>query len=183
MIKYIFYCFILFSIHACVNQESDINKLLPTEKETAEFAYNGYLLYSDSAVAKVKLDYVVLKKFKKDGQDFTEFPEGIYVEFYDNFKKPTSWLSSKYALRNDNAGSMIARDSVVLYNADQDKLETSELTWDEKEELIKTEKFVRISQPMKGDTSYGYGFKAKQDFSEFEIGKFSGKGSISGFKN
>ena len=59
MIKYIFYCFILFSIHACVNQESDINKLLPTEKETAEFAYNGYLLYSDSAVAKVKLDYVV----------------------------------------------------------------------------------------------------------------------------
>jgi len=169
-------------LSSCVNKEADINDLFPEQQDDSEYAYNGYLLYSDSAEIKVRLEYDVLRKFRKDGQPMSEFPEGIYVEFYDQYQNPTSWLVANYALRNDRVGNMVARDSVVLYNSDQDKLETSELEWNEKESLIETEKFVRISQPMKGDTSYGYGFRAKQDFSEFEIGKFSGKGTIPGFK-
>ena len=180
MIKYILLSFLLVLTFSCKNSEKEINDLFIEPQDNSEYAYDGYLLYSDSAKIKVKLDYEVLRKFQKDGQDMTEFPEGIFVEFYDNNQVPTSWLVSKYAIRNDREGSMVARDSVVLYNIDDDKLETSELLWDEKEAIIKTEKFVRITQPMKGDTSYGYGFRAKQDFSEFEIGKFSGKGSISG---
>ena len=108
----------------------------------------------------------------------TEFPEGMEVEFFDNNQQPSSWLISKYALRNDRKANMVARDSVVLYNSDGDKLETSELWWDENGEEIYTEKFVRITQPGKQDTSYGYGFRAQQDFTEFEIGKFSGLGTL-----
>lgn len=166
---------------SCNNSKEEIDKLFVEPKEASEFAYDGYLLYSDSAKIKVKLDYEVLRKFEKEGQPMSEFPKGIYVEFYDENQRPTSWLVSNYAIRNEREGSMIARDSVVLYNAEEDKLETSELIWDEDESIIRTDKFVRITQPMKGDTSYGYGFKAKQDFSEFEIGKFSGKGTIEGF--
>lgn len=170
----------IFSIVSCYNSKEEVDKLFVESKIASEFAYDGYLLYSDSAKIKVKLDYDVLRKFEKDGQPMSEFPEGIYVEFYDNNQSPTSWLVSKYAIRNEREGTMVARDSVVLFNVDKDKLETSELIWDEDESIIKTDKFVRITQPMKGDTSYGYGFRAKQDFSEFEIGKFSGKGTIEG---
>lgn len=174
---------LLFSISivllSCVTKEKDIAELFPEQEISAEYAYDGYLLYSDSAKIRVKVNYEVLKKFKVENDNMTEFPEGIDVEFYDNNQIPSSWLVSKYAIRNDREGTMTARDSVVLYNADGDKLETSELRWIEKDELIYTDKFVRITQPAKQDTSYGYGFRAKQDFSEFEIGKFSGKGSIS----
>ncbi len=170
-----FTCILLIS---CVTKEKEIAELFPEEEVNAEYAFDGYLLYSDSAKIRVKLNYDVLKKFKEENDNMTEFPEGIDVEFYDNNEVPSSWLISKYAIRNDRKGSMIARDSVVLYNADGDKLETSELLWSEKDELIYTDKFVRITQPAEKDTSYGYGFRAKQDFSEFEIGKFSGLGTI-----
>jgi hypothetical protein len=30
---------------------------------------------------------------------------------------------------------------------------------------------VRITDPVKGDTTYGFGFKANQDFTHFEIKK------------
>jgi LPS export ABC transporter protein LptC len=163
---------------SCVTKEKEIAELFPEEEVNAEYAFDGYLLYSDSAKIRVKLNYDVLKKFKEENDNMTEFPEGIDVEFYDNNEVPSSWLISKYAIRNDRKGSMIARDSVVLYNADGDKLETSELLWSEKDELIYTDKFVRITQPAEKDTSYGYGFRANQDFSEFEIGKFSGLGTI-----
>lgn len=173
---------IIILLSSCSNSEKDISGVLSaTTIDNAEYAYDGYLLYSDSAKIKVRLDFEVLKKFKKNNLAMTEFPKGMQMEFYDQSQKPSSWLVAKYAIRNDKEANMTARDSVVLYNVEGDKLETSELIWDEKKELIWTDKFVRITQPAKGDTSYGYGFKAKQDFSEFEIEKFSGKGSVKGF--
>ena len=163
---------------SCVTKDKEIAELFPEEQLNAEYAYNGYLLYSDSAKVRVQLNYPGLPRYNEEDEDLTEFPQGMNVEFFDNNQRPSSWLVSKYALRNDRKGNMVARDSVVLYNADGDKLETSELWWDEKEEEIYTEKFVRITQPAKKDTSYGYGFRAQQDFTEFEIGKFSGLGTL-----
>lgn len=168
----------MFLFFSCVTQEKKIAQLFPEDELNAEYAYDGHILYSDSAKVRVKLNYKVLRKYKEDNDDMTEFQKGMEVEFFDQYQRPSSWLISKYAIRNDRKGSMVARDSVVLYNADGDKLETSELIWDEEQEIIYTDKFVRITQPAKQDTSYGYGFRAKQDFSEFEIGKFSGLGTL-----
>ncbi|MBK8051862.1 MAG: LPS export ABC transporter periplasmic protein LptC [Saprospiraceae bacterium] len=50
-------------------------------------------------------------------------------------------------------------------------METSELIFDEIERIVYTEKLVRITNPIKGDTTYGFGFKANQDFTRFEIKK------------
>lgn len=177
----LFYILLVATLCSCTTKEAEIKKLFPELEENAEYAYDGYLLYSDSAKVQVKLNYETLKKFREDNESMTEFPDGIFAEFFGPNSKPNSWLTSKYAIRYDKKANIICRDSVVLYNIDGDKLETSELIWDEELSLIRTDKFVRITQPMKGDTSYGYGFRAKQDFSEFEIGKFSGKGSVKGF--
>lgn len=175
---------IILSSFSCVNKESDINKLIPeyTSVYDQELAYNGSLLYSDSARLTVKLDYRELRKFVEDNKSYTEFPKGIFATFYNEDEKEVSWLSAKYAIRDEQDETMTVQDSVVLYNVDQDKLVTSELIWEEKTQLITTNKYVRITQPMRGDTSYGYGLEAKQDFSEFQIGKFSGKGTIEGLK-
>lgn len=167
----------------CVNKKSDVDALqLPTStlNKELEKAFDGSLIYSDSARIKVKLDYKELVKKEENNVFKTEFPKGIFVTFYDNYQKPNAWLTSKYAIQDDQKGTLIVRDSVVLFNRNKDKLETSELIWNEKNERIQTNKFVRIAQPMRGDTSYGYGLNAKQDFSEFTIEKFSGKGSIDG---
>ena len=175
---------IIISLFSCINRESDINKLIPeyTSVYDEELAFNGSLLYSDSARLTVKVDYKELRKFVEDNRSYTEFPKGIFATFYNDDEKEISWLSANYAIRDEQNEIMTVQDSVVLYNIDQDKLVTSELIWEEKTQLITTNKYVRITQPMRGDTSYGYGLEAKQDFSEFQIGKFSGKGTIEGLK-
>jgi len=67
---------------------------------------------------------------------------------------------------------------VNLYNEKNEKLETWELIWDEKGDRVYTDRFVMITQPERGDTSYGYGFVANNDFTRFEIQKNSGKMNI-----
>jgi len=67
---------------------------------------------------------------------------------------------------------------VVVYNSRNDKLRTLELIWDENEKTISTEKAVKIMQPSIGDTLFGYGVIANEDFTRFEI-----KRNVSAIKN
>lgn len=140
-----------------------------------EKAQNVEITYSDSAQVKLKIKGATLVR-NNDKKNLTEeFTNGIEVEFYGANKSITSWLEAKYALRKEREKIIIVKDSVVLYNRKNEKLETSELIWDEQTERIKTNKFVRITQPEKGDTSYGYGFESDQEFLKFEIKNFSAK--------
>ena len=43
------------------------------------------------------------------------------------------------------------------------------MIWDESNELLYTEKFVKIIQPENQDTTTGFGFETNQDFTRFEI--------------
>jgi hypothetical protein len=48
--------------------------------------------------------------------------------------------------------------------------------------IVYTDKLVRISQAEKGDTTYGFGFKANESFSIFEIKKkVQGKLNVADF--
>ena len=110
-----------------------------------------------------------MKRYTANGASYDEFPEGLKVEFLSPSKKVTSWLVADYALRKDKEKKIYVEKNVILYNKTNDKLETDELVWDEEAEEVYTSRPVKISQPSKGDTSFGYGFKADQEFSRFEI--------------
>ena len=71
---------------------------------------------------------------------------------------------------------ILTEGNVEMYNRKNEKLLTSELIWDEGEEILYTEKFVKIIQPESQDTTTGFGFITNQDFTRFEIKK---KGSAS----
>ena len=62
---------------------------------------------------------------------------------------------------------MVCRGNVLLYNAQGEKLRTSELIWNEVDKIVYSNKFVRITRA-DGDIQ-GYGFKADQDFKNVEI--------------
>ena len=74
---------------------------------------------------------------------------------------------------------MTVRGNVRFYNSVEDKLQTSELIWDENLKKIYTEKFIRITRPVMGDTIYGIGFETDQNFKRIEI-KQKIKGKLAG---
>ncbi len=174
----IFFGCCLIVLLSCENKMTDVNKLLSEEVPLDEIAHDVLINYSDSAQLKVKAWGPTMRIDREGKETREEFPDGLHVEFYNQRQQVESWLDSKYAIREYTNNIIIARDSVILYNKSNDKLETSELIWDEKKQLIYTDKFVRITQPEKGDTVFGYGFETDQEFKEFKISNFSGKMTV-----
>ena len=87
----------------------------------------------------------------------------------DDNQRVKSWLEADYAVRKDREQKIYMESNVQLYNKNNDKLETEALVWDEGIKEIYTSRTVKISQPSRGDTSLGHGFKADQEFTRFEI--------------
>lgn len=178
MMRYLYLLFILFII-SCTNDLQEVNKLFETIDTDIEHARDVNVIYSDSAKVRLKVSGPKLERHvsKIDPKDV--FTEGVHVEFLDNDQTTLSWLDARYLERIEQEQKVYVRDSVVLYNTENEKLETSELIWDEEAEKIYTDKFVRITQPEKGDTSYGYGFETNKQFTEFTIKKnFSAKMNV-----
>jgi LPS export ABC transporter protein LptC len=96
-----------------------------------------------------------------------EFPLGVQIQFMAPDLSVRSTLTAKTAVRRQEKGEIIARDSVVMLTAKGERLETEELIWDEKTAKVYTEKFVKVTKP--GEIIYGYGLEADQDFTYWKI--------------
>lgn len=163
---------IIVSLASCVNDMSEVNQLMTdVDAIYMDTAREVRILYSDSAQVKVEITAPVLVRHLDRENPRDEFPDGVFVQFYDEQQKVSSWLKADYAQKLDRKDLVIANGNVQLYNSANEKLESPELIWNEKEEILYTEKTVRITKPITGDTTYGSGFTANQDFSRFEIKK------------
>jgi LPS export ABC transporter protein LptC len=125
------------------------------------------ILYSDSAVVKVRILGPLLHSYNSTSDPKQVFTEGILVTFYDANGQQTSQLVAKSAVREQGKKIITARDSVVLTTVQNEKLETEELIWDEKTERLKTQKFVQVTTPK--EVIYGFGLEANQDFTYWRI--------------
>jgi LPS export ABC transporter protein LptC len=161
---------------ACSGDTSQIDSLYDEDDVSTELVKDLQMTYSDSARVMLKVSSPLLQRRERDSKITEEFPEGLYVEFYQGGFRPSSWLKADHGFRDPEQKKIILRGNVQLFNDKNDKLETAELYWYQDSEEINTEKFVRITQPSKGDTTYGFGFSSDQHFNRFEIKrKFSGK--------
>lgn len=139
-----------------------------TQDDTnVEIARDVEILYSDSAVVRVRITAPTLMYYIERENPRQEFPDGIKVEFLNPDLRVRSTLTAKFAIREQDKGLVTTRDSVVLTTIEQEKLETEELLWDEKTEKVYTEKFVKVTKP--GEVIYGFGLEANQDFSFWKI--------------
>lgn len=181
--------FLFFSITLCLtmmscsNDVEEINQLLAEDLLTnVERGKNVRIFYSDSASVKVIINAPVLERYNAFNDSKDVFPKGILIEFLNEQKVVNSWLKADNAVREARTSKVTAKGNVIFYDSKNQKLETPELIWDEKERIVYTEKIVRITQAEKGDTTYGFGFRANQDFSRIEIKKkVQGKMNVTDF--
>lgn len=132
---------------------------------------NIQLYYTELSRVKTKLEAAKVWEYKNFDR---EFPEGIYLEFYDEDGKTTSTLKADkaYYTKAENLWRGVGDVEVTnLENGQQ--LNTEELFWKPDQEKIFTEKFVTIKE---GDqVLYGTGLEAKQDFSSWFVKNVEGE--------
>lgn len=138
-----------------------------------EIADSVEILYSDSAVVRVRIKAPLLYNYidKKDPR--REFPEGILVEFFDANKKIQSRLTAKRAVQYEKSNKFIVEDSVVIKSARNEMMETEGLIWDESTQRVQTDRFITITTAT--EVIKGYGFESDYDFQNWELKKVSGR--------
>jgi LPS export ABC transporter protein LptC len=172
--QFILFSFLLgLSLASCKNDLKDVHNLIPKDRVQVEEIFEFEMLYSDSAVVRVRVSGPEMRRYIDQQNPRQEFSSGVLVEFFDFRGQVTSTLSSKYAIRDEDKSMVIVRDSVVWESVNGERLETSELTWDEKGEKIYTNKFVTIMRP--DEIIFGHGFESNQEFTRSRIQAIEGR--------
>ncbi len=133
-------------------------------------ATNVDMLYAEKDRIKVKMIANRILEFKNGDQ---EFPEGLYLEFFDETGKMTSSLKANHAYYFKKENRWRGRGKVEVKNIEKkQQLNTEELFWDPPSKKIFTEKFVTIK--LESEVIYGTGLDALQDMSSYTIRKPEG---------
>jgi LPS export ABC transporter protein LptC len=128
-------------------------------------AENMEMYYSELDVVKIKM--IAQKVFTFENGD-REFPEGIYLEFFDANGKITSTLRANSAYYFKDENKWRGRGKVEIINIEKkEQLNTEELFWKQDTKRIFTDKFVTIK--LQNEVIYGTGLEAAQDLSDYTI--------------
>jgi LPS export ABC transporter protein LptC len=102
-------------------------------------------VYFDSGRISLKMIFPIMEQYDNSGNPYYEFKSGLHVVSFDRDKNPSGSISSKYAKNTQNTNLWELRDSVVVINENQEKLETESLFWDQTKDLIYTDRFVKFT--------------------------------------
>ena len=97
-----------------------------------------------------------------------EHPNGFEVFFYNNKHQTGSKISAGYAHIDHEQSLATLEELVKIESENGDILETSDALWNTQYGTLRTDKFIRLIEAA-GDTTYGFGLEANQDFTRFKI--------------
>jgi LPS export ABC transporter protein LptC len=162
-------CAIIFS--SCDKNESTKPKIYDGPLREGE---NIEMLYSEKEKVTVK---IIAKRVSEFQNGDRSFPEGIFIEFYDEMGRVSSTLSANTAFYYKSEQKWKGQGKVEVKNIQkEEQLNTEELFWFPATKKINTDKFVQIRNGR--EVIYGTGLDAKQDMSEYSILKPEGEFAI-----
>ncbi len=174
VLLYIFLIILPLILPSCENDMREVDRFIDKDEVGIEKATNVEILYSDSAIVRVRIRGSLMHSYMDKKNPRREFPNGIIVDFFDNKNRPTSKLTSKYAIRMERDNTILVKDSVVVQSlTNSERLETEELTWDEKKEEIFSDRLVTIKNAE--EEIQGYNFRSNQDFTDWSMEATTGQ--------
>ncbi len=150
----------------CQSDLQTIDAITRVDEGPIESAFDIEVIYTDQAYVRMILRAPRMDRYEHETK-YLEMPEGLEVVFYDTLMQQTSSMSARYAISHDDSQIIEARDDVIVINELGEKLNTEQLIWDQKNEIIYSEKFVRITT--EDEVTYGEGFRADERFDSWEI--------------
>lgn len=128
-------------IFSCKPSIDEVNRLMQLTEEPVGVAENMNLKYTDSGLLKVTLKSPLMKDFSNKTFPYTEFPDGVEVEFYQHDKdsiKKTRVLAD-YAIRYEENQLVDLRDNVRVETHDGQVFLGDQLYWSPAQRWIFTD--------------------------------------------
>lgn len=137
---------------------------------------NTEIIYSENALIKTKVISKEINRYLNIEEPYTEFPQGLFVEFYDTLQNPTSYIKANYAIYQETTQIWTAENDVESVNSEGDTLNTEYLIWNQETGKVYSDRYVRITN--NDGVIHGKGFEANQDLSNWQIKQTSGTISV-----
>jgi LPS export ABC transporter protein LptC len=169
--SFILLCFVLLGT-SCENDIEVIQSFAGDTILPDQSMINAEIEYTDSARLQLRITAPEIHHYSGTDERYTEFPSGIFAQFFDSEGNVESHINAKYAINYTDKELWEARDSVVVINSKGEVLNTEQLFWDERNQLIYSSSYVEITRP--NEKIMGEGFEADETFNNWIIKRISG---------
>jgi LPS export ABC transporter protein LptC len=149
----------------------DVRLTTRAQKERKEMpallAYDVNTLISDSGVVRYRIKAATWQVFDKADTPYWEFPEGIYLEKFNENLTSDASIEADYAFYNEPAQLWTLRGNVKAINLEGEQFETPLMFWDQKSETVYSDSSIVITRDM--SVIKGMGFRSNQSMTEYTI--------------
>ena len=126
-------------------------------------------LISDSGLIRYKLITDEWLIYTKRNPSFWAFEKGVYLEKFDSLFRVDGSIKADTAYFYDAKKLWELKGNVHIQNQNGDKFDTQQMFWDQTQERIYSDKFIRIEQL--DDILTGIGFESNQTMTDYRIFK------------
>lgn len=151
---------------SCTNSQEKLRKFAVNPDMKKETGKDVTLIYSDSGIVNARIMAPVMIRDLSE-QPVTEMPEGVEAIFYEKDGQVGSRMTANRAINYSANNTMEAYGNVVVINELGDTLRTEKLIWEQNNDRVYTDQFVRINTPE--EIIYGDGFESNQRFTRYRI--------------
>lgn len=163
----------LLSFYSCGNSKTPMADAI-VERDSLPVMQTGGMttLVSDSGIIRYKVDADEWLIFDKKNPTYWAFEKGVYVEKFDSLFQIEANIKADTAYYYDKEKLWKLVSNVSIQNIKGEKFDTDLLYWNEKTGKVYSDAYVRIEQPDRIIT--GYGFDSNQQMTIYTIRNIQG---------
>ena len=159
---------LLFLTLACSGEHKEVVEVTFDPETTYTMKTTGVIsLISDSGVTRYRANAKEWLVYGKAQEPYWYFPKGIYVEKFDSLFQTEASIVADTAYYYDKQGLFQFVGQVEVKSLQGERFETEELFWNQKEDKVYSDRFIRIEQEDKIIT--GVGFESNQNMTRYTI--------------
>ncbi|MCI6523657.1 MAG: LPS export ABC transporter periplasmic protein LptC [Parabacteroides sp.] len=153
---------------ACSGEHKEVVEVTFDPETTYTMKTTGVIsLISDSGVTRYRANAKEWLVYGKAKEPYWYFPKGIYVEKFDSLFHAEASIVADTAYYYDKQGLFRFVGQVEVKSLQGEHFETDELFWNQKEDKVYSDRFIRIEQEEKVIT--GIGFESNQNMTRYTI--------------
>lgn len=128
---------------------------------------NVNTIISDSGITRYRIESPIWLVYDKHEPPYQEFPQGIYLEQFDEDLQVQASLKADYAYYNEEMQIWILRGNVHALNHKGEQFDTPELNWNQQTHRVYSDSCIRITR----ETSIieGIGFDSNEQMTKYTI--------------
>ena len=164
---------VLFGVAACSKEEAPKLEAVKDRKKLPGLAATKITtVISDSGITRYRIYTDQWDVFDRAAEPYWNFPKGLHFERFDKRLNIDANFHSKTAKYYEYKKLWEFRGNVKAVNIKGEMFETDLLYWDQTQERIYSDKFIRVTQATRVITAYG--FESDQSLTRYNFRNVEG---------